>query len=114
MRLSDLVNRFAAGTNLDKGRRPEPMLLHGNFRALLTFRGEVLDALVDHLANRLEEFDARIREMLSHRGRNAQVGAQMIQELTTQASIVHDALALGLRTFLSFVHCASFISTVRT
>jgi hypothetical protein len=40
---------------------PHLVLLDGNFRALLTFRREVL---VDHLADRLEEFNARIREML--------------------------------------------------
>ena len=58
-----------------KGSSPQPLLLDGNLRALLTFRRKVLDALVDYLADRLEEFDARIHEMLFHLGRNAQVFA---------------------------------------
>ena len=60
-----------------------------------------------HLSDRLEEFDVRIREMLFHRGRNAQVVAQMIQELMTQATIVRDALAPGPACGFS---CCSFIA----
>jgi hypothetical protein len=54
------------------------MLPDGNLRALLTFRGKMLNVVVDHLANRRKEFDTRIREMLFHRGRNAQVIALTI------------------------------------
>jgi hypothetical protein len=75
---------------------------------------QALDAMVDYFANRLEELNPRIRQVLSDRRRNLKAFLQTIHDFAAQTRFVTDALARRLLVWTLLAHWTSFISIVST
>jgi len=61
-------------------------LFYGDFGAALLNAGYVLDALVNHRTDGLEEFKTGIRQMLPHRWRDAEAFVNPVQRRHRQRS----------------------------
>jgi hypothetical protein len=84
------------------------------FRAFLRLTRQMLNARVQHLPDCLKKLDARIGQVLSGSRRNSQALANRVYDLAAWACLVSGAVSRRWLTFLWLVHCASFISTVKT
>src|SRR5580704_15219926 len=89
-------------------------LIDWNLGASLAGVRHPLDAVVNRFANRLEEFNARIRQVLSHSWRNVKAFVQTIQDLPAQAGFMTDEFVRCLLVWILLAHWISFISIVRT
>src|SRR5262249_1730204 len=88
-------------------------LFDSDFRALLCPLRKILDPFIDDFANRLQELDPRIGDVLAHPRRNAEMGAELIEHLPAQAAFVSWTFAGRPLLFRLIPYCGSFFSTVR-
>lgn len=60
--------------------------------------------MINYFANRLEEFDPRIRQVLSYPRRNVKTFVQTIQHFAAETTVVTDAFVGRLLVWILLVH----------
>src|SRR5258706_128042 len=91
-------SRFNSDGSIISCQMWKDRLFDGDLGALLAGAGEALDALVDHRTHGLQDFNARIPEVLLYGRRNPETREYVIQGFAAEAALVNNALTRGCLT----------------